>query len=343
MPGEVQYIYPTREELMAIEPDMMDQLTLNDPIFQLFPIRNVDSHVISWEQRDNYLGLQKVRGLDGQPGRVAAVGGKKYTYEPGVYGEELLIPESELTTRRPYGVAAGAVNIQDLVLERNNQARHREINRIRYILWTLLGTGTFSVSTDHGAVLHTDTYELQTYTRAVDWGTPATATPLADFRGVVALAAGHGVNLGGSATAFMTRANFNELCSNTNASDLAGKRTDGLAQPIGLEAINRVLLAEDLPQIQVYDEGYYSDANVFTRFIPANTVIIVGKRQNGDPLGEYLMTRNANNPDLGPGSYAQVVDSLLTGQPVPRRISVHRGHNGGPVIYYPSGVVVMSV
>ena len=73
MPGEVQYAYPTREELSAIEPEMMAQLTLDDPIFQMFPIKNVDSHVISWEQRDNYLGLQKVRGLDGQPGRVSAV------------------------------------------------------------------------------------------------------------------------------------------------------------------------------------------------------------------------------------------------------------------------------
>lgn len=342
MPG-IQYTYPTREELTVIEPEMMAQLTLSDPIFALFPIVNRDSHVIQWEQRDNYLGLQKVRGLDGQPGRVAAVGGKKYTMEPGVYGEEALIPESELTTRRPWGMSAGSVSIEDLVLDRNNQLRHREVNRIRYIIWSLLTTGTFAVSADHGAVLHTDRFDLQTYTRAVDWDTAASATPLADFRGVQALAAGHGVNLGGAATAWMNRVTFNKLCTNTNAADVAGKRITGLAQPIGLEETNRVLLAEDLPQIRVYDEGYYNDAGTFTNYITTDVVVITGKRDNGDPLGEYRMTRNANNPDLGPGSYAQVVDSLQTGNPVPRRISVHRGHNGGPVIYYPSGVVVMSV
>ncbi len=342
MPG-ISYTYPTREELAVIEPDMMAQLTLSDPIFALFPIRNVDSHVIQWEQRDNYLGLQKVRGLDGKPGRVAAVGGKKYTMEPGVYGEEAVIDEAELTTRRPYGIVAASISIDDLVLDRNNQLRHREVNRIRYIIWTLLTTGTFAVSSDTGAILHTDTFDMQTYTRAVDWDTVATATPIADFRGARALAAGHGVNLGGAATAWMNQATFDKMCANTNAADIAGKRITGLAQPIGLEDMNKVLLSENLPQIRIYDEGYYSDAGTFTNFIPTDTVVITGKRDSGDPLGEYRMTRNVNNPDLGPGSYAQVVDSLNTGTPIPRTITVHRGHNGGPVIYYPSAVVVMSV
>jgi hypothetical protein len=53
------------------------------------------------------------------------------------------------------------------------------------------------------------------------------------------------------------------------------------------------------------------------------------------------MTRNANNPDLAPGPYMRVID---TGEIViPRSIEVHDGHNGGPVIYFPSAVVVMSV
>jgi len=37
------------------------------------------------------------------------------------------------------------------------------------------------------------------------------------------------------------------------------------------------------------------------------------------------------------------VDSLNTGTPVPRKIDVHRGHNGGTVIFYPKGVISMKV
>ena len=55
---------------------------MDDPILQKhFPIVNVDSHILSWEQRDNYKGLQQVRGLDGQPKRINNVGAKRFTME----------------------------------------------------------------------------------------------------------------------------------------------------------------------------------------------------------------------------------------------------------------------
>ncbi len=41
-----------------------------------------------------------------------------------------------------------------------------------------------------------------------------------------------------------------------------------------------------------------------------------------------------------PGPYTLVIDRRE--DEVPRQIQVHDGHNGGPVIYYPSGVVVLS-
>jgi hypothetical protein len=103
------------------------------------------------------------------------------------------------------------------------------------------------------------------------------------------------------------------------------------------------MLGDNLPNIVVVEDGYYTDGGVWTQFLADETVVIVGARPAGETVGEYRKTRNASNADLGPGSYAQVVDSLQTGTPIPRRISVHRGQNGGPVIYYPSAVVVMSV
>jgi len=67
---------------------------------------------------------------------------------------------------------------------------------------------------------------------------------------------------------------------------------------------------------------------------------VVGKRPGGQMVGEYRMVRNANNPNDAPGAYTHVI---VPKDHLPVSIQVHDGHNGGPVIQYPSSVVVMSV
>lgn len=335
------FTFPTNIELMEVEQVKLPTLVQDDPILKLFPIVNKDSANVSWEQRDDYLGLQNIRGLNGEPPRVKRRGGKRYIYEPGVYGEFTRIDEVELTTRRPYGAFNGPVSIDDLVMEAQDQLLNRRIDRIRYIIWTLLVTGTFSISNEQGQVLHTDTYTFQTYTAAVTWATVATATPLANFRAVKLLARGKSTSFGGGATAFMNQTTFNSMISNTNAADIAGRRTSGLNTVLNLDEVNKVLQGEDLPAIVIYDDGYLDDTGTFQLFIPNNKVVVVGRRRNGAALGEYLMVRNANNPDLAAGPYMKVVDKGET--QVPRQIDVHDGHNGGPAIYFPGAVVVMTV
>jgi hypothetical protein len=58
-------------------------------------------------------------------------------------------------------------------------------------------------------------------------------------------------------------------------------------------------------------------------------------------VGEYRFTRNANNPDLGPGPYMKVIDRGDT--EVPRGLEVHDGHNGGIALYHPAAIVTMTV
>src|SRR5689334_2297670 len=99
-----------------------------------------------WEQRDNYKGLSQIRGLNGEPPRVAAIGGKRYIYEPGVYGEFLPIDEQELTRRRQWGQFSGPIPITDLTSEKQDQLVARDVARKRQILWTLLTTGSFTVA-----------------------------------------------------------------------------------------------------------------------------------------------------------------------------------------------------
>jgi hypothetical protein len=336
------FTYPASAELTRISQVLLPTYQDDDPIFKLFPIENEDASVIKWEQFDRFQGLQQVRGLNGEPPKVKRVGIKQFQYTPGTYGEYGEIDEEELTKRRQIGTFGTPVSLDELVTQVQEHLQQREVDRLRLILWTLLSTGTFSVATVMGGISHTDTYPIQTFTAGVPWATVATATPLANFRSVQLLSRGFSVNFGSQATAFMNRTTFNTMISNTNNTDIAGRRTSGLLTVLNLKEVNEVLAGEDLPTIQIYDRTYQDENDTTQLFIPNSKVVVVGQRPNGESVGAYKMTRNANNDDLGPGSYTLIEDSLNAQRP-PRMLRIHRGHNGGPLIAFPSAVVVMSV
>ena len=339
------FVYPTVAELSQIAQVKMPVLTMDDPLFQIMPIKTYNTTLVMWDQRDNYLGLQQLRGVNGAPSKVQMIGGKRYQERPGIYGEYIPLDEQMLLERGKWGAFGQGIDISDIVREAQDQLLNRRIDRIRYIGWTLLTTGTFSVSLPNyggtGGVAHTGSYTLQTYSRAVSWATSATATPLADLRGVQLLARGYGVNLGRQATAYMNRKTFNYLMSNTNSADLGGRRLTGLQPVNNIGELNQVLTGDDLPNIVIYDEGYFDDSATFQLFIPDNKVVIVGQRPAGQTIAEYMMVRNVENANFEAGPYTKVVDTFDTGQ-VPREIKVHDGHNGGPAIYFPGSVVVLS-
>lgn len=338
----VTVVYPQNRTLRQIAAIKAPNLEARRMIFTILPVETLDSHTLEWEQEDDYTGLQQVRGLNGQPPRVHHVGAKRYVAEPGVYGEHMVIDEMEITKRRQYGQFGDApVDVSDLVMRRQDRLLARRYDRIEQIGWLLLTTGTFSVAAANGAILHTDTYTLQTYTAAITWATSATAVPLANFRDIQLLGRGKGVSFGAQARAIMNRVTFNRLVTNTNQNDLAGRRVTALLSPLNMQEINTILLGEGLPQIEIYDDGYKNDANTFVPFIADGKVLVVGQRTDGGQIGAYLMTRNANNPNSAPGAYQKVVDKGENH--VPREVEVHDGHNGGAVLFYPSAMVVMNV
>jgi len=336
------FIYPSNGELSQIAQTKIPNLTKDRPIFRILPIITKDWDVLRWEQKDNYVGLQQVRGLNGRPGRVARVGAKQYTMTPGVYGEFTTGDELELTRRRQFGSYGNApISVDDIVMECQDQLLGRRLDRIEKIGWDLLTAGTFSVAGPDGVTMHTDTFTLQTASAAVPWATFATATPLKDFRAVQLLSRGISVSFGADAEAYMNRVTFNNLVANTNTADLAGRRTSGLQTVLTQNEINNILAGEGLPQIVVFDGGYLDSSGTFQPFIPNSKVTIVGRRLDGAAIGNYVYTRNANNEGMAPGPYMFVKDTL--NEYVPRTLEVHDGHNGGPILEYPGAVVVLTV
>jgi hypothetical protein len=344
------YTYPTSAELKLVEQDKLPLLVQDDPLFDMFPIVEEDSHLLIWEQFGNFIGLQQWRGLDGNPQKVTQTALSQYTMQPGIYGETEIIGEEELTIARAPGTFGDPANFDLLVSIRQDKLLQRRLDRIRWIGWTLMTTGTFNVASPQGGIVHSDTYNLQTFTTSQTWSNHATATPLADIRTTQLLARGHSVAFDSGAKLFMNRKWYNHMIANTNANDLGGRRTQGLATFDNLGQVNQLLTMDGLPNIAVYDEGYYPDGGgAFTQWIADAVGVLIGRRVSGVSVGEYRLTRNANNPNSAPGAYTFVRDlgsgdgnTRNSGQ-TPRQLLVEDGHNGGIVVYFPSAIVTMAI
>lgn len=336
-----EYIYPSNSELTEIAQEKEPVLTMDDPIFEIMPVENRDAAIIYWEQKDNYKGLQQIRGVNGAPSRVAKNGHKRFMMRPGTYGEFMEIDEFELLNRRQVGTYNQPVNATDLVMEAQDQLQNRRIDRWRYIGWALVTAGVFAVANADGTIMHTDAYPIQQYVSVVGWDTHATATPLADLRAMTLLARGKSTSFGVGSIYYMNQTTLNHMISNTNQNDLAGRRTSGLNTVLNLGEVNSVLAGEGLGRIVVQDDGYYDDTETWQLFIPNGVVAVRGVRKRGEKIARYVMTRNVNNEGMAPGAYQKVIDH--GDNKVPRSIEVHDGHDGGPIIEFPGSLVRMDV
>ncbi len=336
-------IFPTAMELHEIAQEKLPNLMADREIFKILPVKNYDTFEVEWEQKDRYKGLQQVRGLNGEPARVKDIGLNRFQYKAGVYGEFISIEEDQLTRRRKPGTFGTAIDLTDWSTDKQDYLIQRRLDLIEKIGWTLLTTNTFAIANGAGAILHTDTGVFRTFSSLVAWGTAATATPLDDFREIFKLHRGYSVKFDSNAKAYMNQGTYQKLINNANPLDLYGRRKDGLATINNEADVNSLLTKDNLPQIVIYDETYQDENDQYQLFIPDNKVIVVGKRPGNVPVGSYAMVRNATNPDMAPGAYTRVVDSADHGRPVPRQIAIHDGHNGGPLVEFPSSVIIATV
>jgi hypothetical protein len=336
--------YPSNAELMQIQQTLLPTLTTDDLAFQLLPVQNRDAAQVIWEQRDNFTGLQQIRGIDAEPPSTPQTGWKRYRAEPGVYGEWTKVPESAIIERRTIGTFNVPISIDDLVIEQQDFLLNRRVDRWRWTIWTLLSTGVFSATDAKGSVLHYGAYSFKTVTTAIPWSTVATATPLADLLALFPQFRGISGQFGAGSYLIMNRVTANYLLLNNNPNDLGKARLQYGQTPYALDFVNTILVANGLPPVRIYDLGYYPDppGSAFVPFIPDGKVIVVAQRPNGETLGEFQLTRNASNPSGAPGPYTYVSDSLDGPRPIPRTIRLDDGFNGGPAMFFPSLIFILT-
>lgn len=336
---DINYQYPTTRELKEINPEKIIDLTRERPTFEIFPTVESKLWTLEWTQKDNYKGFQQLRGINGEPSYVTMVGDRSFSAKPGVYGEFMTVDEEQMTLRAAQNDPTQPVDITELVTERQDYLNKREVDLLEFIHWKALLDGQFTFVGPTGAE-YGDTFPIQHATFS-DWSNLVTATPLLDLMSIKPLSSGKSVSFGSGSQMFMNSITLSYLLRNRNPNDLGGQLAiqNGGTKPLKtLGEINALFTGSNLPVIYEYDEGYNRESDgAFTKWIPDRVVSIVGRRTNGDRLGEYRMVRNSNNPGLAPGRYEEVIDWI--GKRIPRTIEVHRGHNGGLVMYYGSAII----
>ena len=179
-------VYPNAVTQRQIAQDLIRDQEADDITMGLLPVQQEPTHYVRWYQLDNYYGIMGMRGLDGSPSKVTEVGINSYTYEPGVYGEFMTIGERELLTRAAPLNPELPIPVTDLVAMRMKQLVARAYDRMRYNIWTLLGSGVLNIPLNgpSGAQVYQDTYNIQTLSALVPWASTATATPRSEERRV---------------------------------------------------------------------------------------------------------------------------------------------------------------
>lgn len=344
----MQFAYPQAATIHKIEQDLMAKTRSGSAIMKLFPENQEDTWVIVWDQFDSVAGRMQPRGLNNAPLPVKPLGIRELSQIPGVYSDMLLLDERKLTTRRQEGTFGTPAPIGDLVTEGSMQLAGRDYSQVDYLCWTLLQTGNYAATDRRGVVTHQIQYTPQQFNASVAWGTVATATPLQDFRTINNLGGlGTDAKFDSRATAYMTTAKYNQLISNTNAADLGGKRDQYGATYNNLMDVNRLLIAQDLPKIELIQDGFVDDTpgsgtfGQFLKYLQDGKVVVVGVRPSGVSVGRFTLVRNVNSDDGKAGRYFRIND-LAIDAAGPRRIELHRGWNAAALVQFPRMVYVIN-
>lgn len=312
-------------------------------LIKLFPMTNVNETELIYERRQVMTGLQNARGLGGQPGPVKKEGVDQFRVAPGYYGDYYQVDERELINLREAGKWDSFENYEAQAARGTTRLTQRFLDRVEYSIAQTITTGGFTANDARGREVTRDIFNVPSYTPSTLFSDLSNSTPLNYFRDLIpTLELGKSVSFQ-KGFILCSRPSANMILKNQNAADLNGRRLQYGQTVNNIEDFNKLLISNDLPPLLVYDAGYYSDppgsAPTFNRFIANGYYVLVGRRTDGEQLGEYRMTRAAQNDGGAPGEWYQVEDRRSKSVP---EVLMRMGHNGGPVPFYTEGFATVA-
>jgi hypothetical protein len=317
----------------------------------IMPFVEKEFQMVEWDEKDHEQGMTAVHTMGTEPRIAGRPGSKTHRYEPIPHKEEEVIKENEILKARALGTLGGVVNLDDYVMERFNAGVGKDWLRGEWEIWQAL-RGRLQIN-ENGVVID-ETFPIQTFTATTHYDDLENATPLADRNAVKLLFRNTGATAQG-AKEYMNQTTLNLILENKNTEDIRGFNEGLRAITFDLAALNKMNTSRGLPEIVPYDEGWEDEDGNFHLFIPDGESIIVGKRMQGQQVGDYLLTPTLHRQKNGmpaPGFFAFVtvngegnangsvaVDLAELGSAGNPKIGVVHGMYGGPRLMYPRSVV----
>ncbi len=241
-----------------------------------------------------------------------------------------------------------------LVLERVAEIGDLIIIMMEWSGWQALNEGLTAFSVD-GSEMQI-TYGLPAKTQVgTAWATVASATPHLDIQTELASFAGTGVTqvdvVYNQAVGLLLSAN--EVIEDRIRQSVYAMTMGNNALPMALKALVQGDGGSPSPgaplirDVICYSEGYYSDANTYTPFLPSDTVFLIGSRpsqadESGAAVDSGTVGRWTSTPaihetyaDVKPGPFITYEDNTRIS---PKHVNIEGGINGLPTINRPTWV-----
>jgi|GEM_PF-3324235 len=330
--------------LRKVQEILLPRAMKDRELLKLMPFQKVDEVSLIYERRQVVTGRQWARGDMGPTGPVKKPGIDAWPVEPGMYGDHYLITEKDLIKLREAGKWDSWENYDKQEARGAMHLTQRYLDRVEDNIAQMLMNGILMASNVSGTAVDVQVFKTNQYAPSVLFDQLATATPLKYLRNLIPkLELGLSVSMR-KGFILLSRPTLNLILNNANSADFYGRRADYGATFNNVEDLNEFQAGNELPPFKVYDAGYYSDppsgAPVFNRFLTNGKLVFVGQRTDGEPIGEYRLTRTAQNPNSAPGDWYSVQDLR---QHEPFSVILRQGHNGGPVPYYPEALATVTV
>jgi hypothetical protein len=347
--------FPTNVQLDLLTQEYQVNRAALIGISRVAPVANRDAHIVEWEQLDFDTGMTPPHVIGTDPKIEMMPGSVRRQYEPGAFKASEMVDEGKIIRARAVGTFGNLINLDDLVARRLAARQDKTFIREEWCVWKALG-GALSINEND--VVINETFPVQTFATVVPWSTHATATPFADIQALAQKFPGTGASAAG-AVIYLNQKTMNDVLQNKNGDDIWGMRgTNFVSQTYSLKQVNDILSANNLPTLEVYDEGYPDVNKVYQRYITDGKPICVGKRPAGQVVANFLSTislhRTVNGQPApgpfsiievngGPNNGALTVSMESLGQSSNPNLKLTGGIYGGPVIWYPRSVVAMDV
>lgn len=321
---------------------------------EILPFTEAMTQRVRWDELDAERGMTAPSNLKTDPVIDTRPGSKTREYTPIPFKETDVIGEDELLEARAFGTLGGVVNLSEQIGRVMRARMDKTFIRFEWLRWQTL-MGEFTVN-ENGVYVHEE-FPVQVYDVDTDWDDRDNATPLRDDNAVAQMFVGTGASADG-AIAYCNRTTLNWRLENANAKDLGGIKVDNTNLTFDVDQMNKISSRRGVATYRPYEEGYNPRIGDFTKFIPDGIVVVVGKRQKGQKVGDVCLTpsfHRTKNGQPAPGFFNVLevngrgnpgmveVSAADLGAGKNPRIENTGGGYGGTRLKYPRSVIVMKV